>query len=638
VAVRGPGSIGHRPGEQRASRRLTVAAAAIAVACLSVPGCASPSTPATPPPSSSPVPPEPAAASCDDGIKQRFHPDPQTTVLLVQAFTAGSPIALANTPADPAPAAAPADVCLVKLLVGPGNPGDPAAPSTSPGIGIEVWLPTPTNWNGIIRSYGSGGWAGGFQADPTGIGGTGSIDPMHLAAVGKGYVVSTSDHGHGGSNDSGGNGSFTISPDGTINTVGWQDFSERSMHELAVKTKALVKEFYGAQQRYAYWDGFSTGGRQGYKIAQTFPDDYDGILAGAPAINWSRFITAELYPQIVMLRDLGAAIPEPKLNAANAAASAACGGSDLGFLLDPLQCRYDPATDAAALCTGVAGNAGVIGTSADAGTCLSAAEAAAINKIWYGQTVRGDAPDPRVDNGSDPTLPATHLWYGMPRGTSTAVLAGPTAFPIAADMVAIELEEPALGQPGFVTAAGAGTDGWRSLNYSDLARAHQRGLDLQAKFSEINTDEPDLSGARDSGVKVLSYHGLADEFIFAQGSINYFTRAAAAVGGTEKLTEFNRLFMIPGLAHDPTFSSAASIDPATRDVTSVAKVPLPQPSTGRDELFTALRNWVEQGQAPNRIDLSSADGSVTMPVCSYPEKATHNGAGSVTDGASYACK
>ena len=139
----------------------------------------------------------------------------------------------------------------------------------------------------------------------------------------------------------------------------------------------------------------------------------------------------------------------------------------------------------------------------------------------------------------------------MPRGTSTAVLAGPTAFPIAADMVAIELEEPALGQPGLVTAAGAGTDGWRSLNYADLARAYQRGLDLQAKFSEINTDEPDLSGARDSGVKVLSYHGLADEFIFAQGSINYFTRAAAALGGADELTAFNRLFLIPGLAHDP---------------------------------------------------------------------------------------
>lgn len=307
------------------------------------------------PPTATTAPATQAAGACDDSITQRFRPDGQTRVLSVQAFTAGAPVALAATPATPAPPAAPTDVCLVKLLVGPGNPGDPAAPSTSPGIGIEVWLPTAANWNGIIRTYGSGGWAGGFQADTTRIGGTGTPDPMHLAAVGKGYVVSTSDHGHGGSNAMGGNGSFTLNPDGSINTVLWQDFAERSMHELAVKTKALVKDFYGQEHRFAYWDGFSTGGRQGYKIAQRFPDDYDGILAGAPAINWSRFITAELYPQIVMLRDLGAPLPEVKLNAANALAGAACGGSDPGFLLDPLQCRYDPTKDAAALCTGVAG-------------------------------------------------------------------------------------------------------------------------------------------------------------------------------------------------------------------------------------------------------------------------------------------
>lgn len=107
---------------------------------------------------------------------------------------------------------------------------------------------------------------------------------------------------------------------------------------------------------------------------------------------------------------------------------------------------------------------------------------------------------------------------------------------------------------------------------------------------------------------------------------------------SENLQEFNRLFLIPGLAHDGRFARAASIDPATREATSVNKVPLPQPSTGRDELFTALRNWVENGQAPSRIDVSTSDGSVTMPICSYPEKVTYNGSGSVTDAASYACK
>lgn len=232
---------------------------------------------------------QPAAAaagkkgSCDDRIKLSFHPDKQTSVLLVKSFTAGEPVALANTPPTPTPPTAPVDVCLVKLLVGPGNPGSPGAPSTSPGIGIEVWLPTKANWNDIIRSYGSGGWAGGFHADVTRIGGTGAGDPIHLAAVGKGYVVSTSDHGHGGS---GGDASFAIREDGSINMVLGHDFA-------------------------------------------------DGILAGAPAFNWTRFITAELYPQIVMLRDVGANIPLAKLHAVNAAAGAACGGIALGFLLNP---------------------------------------------------------------------------------------------------------------------------------------------------------------------------------------------------------------------------------------------------------------------------------------------------------------
>jgi feruloyl esterase len=576
--------------------------------------------------------------NCDQGIKRSFRPDRDTRVLLVKPFKAGDPVALSNTPAVPAPPTAPVDLCLVKLLIGPGHPGTPGAPSTSPGIGIEVWLPTSTNWNRIIRTYGSGGWAGGFQADTTRIGGTGAGDVFHLAAVGKGYVVSTSDHGHDGSNAFGGNGSFAMREDGGINTVLWHDFAERSMHELAVKTKALVRSFYGKQQRYAYWDGFSTGGRQGYKIAQRYPGDYDGILAGAPAINWTRFITAEMYPQTVMLRDLGGNIAQAKLNAVSAAAGAACGGATLGFLLDPLQCRYDPTKDADALCAGGTGNGGVIGTNPNAATCVNLAEAHAINKIWYGQTVNGSYPDPQLDNGTNPRLRGGQLWYGLPRDTSLGVLAGPTAFPIASDMVALELQDPTYASPAFTNATGNGMDRWRTLDYAGLAYAYARGLALQRPFSHINTDNPDLTSARDNGVKVVSYHGLSDDFIPVQGSINYFTRAAAATGGVHALQEFNRLFLIPGLAHDSTFSRAGSIDPTTGAPTNVTKVPLPQPSTGRDELFTALRNWVEHGRAPSRIDLASKDGSVTLPICWYPQQATYRGSGPVTASTSYTCR
>lgn len=609
-----------------------------------------------------------AALACDDGLKAAFKPDANTSVILVRKFAKGDDIKLEGTPVPVAPAThvkAAVDMCLVKLVIGPGKSGPVGAPSTSPGIGIEVWLPPalssdPTQhaWNEIVRAYGSGGWGGGYQADVRNIGNGGGGNTAtapgapgnlasHIAAVGKGYAVSTSDMGHAPVN----NGSFTLHEDGSINTVLWQDFAERSTHEQAEKTKALVKLYYGKAHKYAYWDGFSTGGRQGYKLAQKYPDDFDGILAGAPSFNWSKFITNELYPQLVMERDLGGPIPAAKLNAVSAAANAACGGSTLGFQIDPLACRYNPRADASMLCSGQPG-VGVTGTST-AATCLSAAEALAMNKIWYGQTRDGTVPDPAVDNaGASTSLSGNHLWFGLPRGTNLTALAGSSVvggqltavpFAIASAQVALELLDPSYAQSipaGTLTnSAGAnlGQDRWKTLSYADLGRAYDQGLSLQSVFSNINSDAADLSRLRDRGAKVMSYHGLADQLIMPQGSINYFERVAAGMGGISSVQQFNRLYLIPGLAHDGTFATSASIDPATGANASANKVPMPQPSTGRDELFAALRAWVENGQAPGRIDVSSADASVTMPICVYPLKAVQTGP-SATSAASYACQ
>jgi feruloyl esterase len=104
---------------------------------------------------------------CDDSMKNEFRPDALTRVLLVKAYRKGEPLALSATPATPAPPTAANDVCVVKLVVGPGNPGPAGLPSTSPGIGIEVWLPSTANWNRRIHAIGGGGWAGGVHTDPT---------------------------------------------------------------------------------------------------------------------------------------------------------------------------------------------------------------------------------------------------------------------------------------------------------------------------------------------------------------------------------------------------------------------------------------------------------------------------------------
>lgn len=579
--------------------------------------------------------PTPTALACDDGIKTAFKPDASTTVLLVKAFKQGDPIALSGTPALPAPPTAPADLCLVKLLVGPGNPGPAGAPSTSAGIGIEVWLPTASNWNERIRAYGSGGWAGSAQADITRIGGGGDGNGLHVAAAGKGFVVATSDHGHAAvaGQPPSISGSFAMMPDGTINTVLWKDFAERSLHELAEKTKALAKLYYGKAHKYAYWDGFSTGGRQGLKLAQVYPNDFDGILSGAPAINWTRFITNELYPQIAMQQDLGAPMPLAKLNAVTAASVAACGGGALGFLLDPYSCRYDPTKDVSALCSGVAGNGGVTGTNTDATTCVSLAEATVINKIWYGQTADGSVPDPSTDNAAGPNLVGNNqLWFGLTRGTYLGLLAGDAVsppffgpFPIATDQVALELQDPTYSTSLFINATGNGADKWKTLDYAGLTAAAYQGLALQPQFSNINTDNPDLAAFNNRKGKLILYHGLADSLIAPQGSDNYYTRVSTTMGGTTETRKFFRYYQIPGLDHSGRLQAGRN-------------VPVPQSVLGRDEMFQALQNWVESGTAPERIDVSSSDSTVSLPLCAYPQKITYSGTGSVTAASSYSCQ
>jgi feruloyl esterase len=560
--------------------------------------------------------------TCDDSLKSAFKPDANTTVVLVKSFNQGDPLALSGTTGTPPTAAAA--LCLVKMIIGPGfQDTSTTAPSTSPGIGIEVWLPASGAWNNRIQNLGGGGWAGGNQASTTLIGSTAAA-----ATAATGYAVATTDTGHSASN-----GDFAMTQAGGINTALWTDFAERSLHELAVKTRALAEGYYGASPQYSYWNGCSTGGRQGYKIAQIHPDDYNGYLVGAPAFNWTKFITNELYPQIVMQRDLGAPIAAAKLTAMSAAAVSACdtvGGQHLGFVLDPGQCRYDPTRDASVLCAGTSGNGGVVGTSTST-SCVSLAEAQAMNKIWYGQTADGSYPDPAVDNASSPTLASSNqLWWGLTRGANVALLAGTTPFTIASDMVALELQDPTIATASFINATGNGASKWTQLKYVDLAFAYNQGVAFQPSFGNINTDNPDLTKARDSGARILSYHGLADQLITSAGSINYFTRVSNVVGGAVETSKFNRLFLIPGMGHCAGVGTVSGSAGPAADTNSV---PLPAPG----QLFNALVDWVEHGNAPSSVVISSANSSVTMPICAYPKKATYSGTGAITAAASYAC-
>ena len=396
-----------------------------------------------------------------------------------------------------------------------------------------------------------------------------------------------------------------------------------------MSTKALTTAYYGTAAKYTYWDGFSTGGRQGHKEAQVNRTDFDGILAGAPVVNWTRFITNELYPQIVYQRDLGGVnLTTGQLTLLGNAAINACdvvGGQHLGYIQDPSLCRYDPTLDASVICVAQGG------TNATA-DCVSPVQATAMNKIWYGQTSDGSVPSPAVDNSFALTLNGNQRWYGLTRGTNLLGLGGATPFFIATDMVALELQNPTYAMPSFTNATGNGADGWKGLSYAQLSNAFDRGIALQPLFANINTDNPDLAAFRDAGHKMLVYHGLADVLVAPQGTINYYNRAATLMGGITAIQSFYRVFLIPGMGH--------GVDNGTSNAS--ANPPLPgNATTSSSQLYGVLTDWVEKSIAPTRIEISSAVTVVnpvakSRPLCLYPLKATFvSGDPNLT--ASYSC-
>jgi feruloyl esterase len=559
-------------------------------------------------------------------MKTAFKPDANTTVLLVKAFKKGDALILSGTPSASTPTASN-DVCVVKLNVGPGNPGPVSAPSTSPGIGIEVWLPAASNWNNRIHVRGGGGWVGLNESSLTQLAGTtltplavGTQTPMEISTV-EGAVSASTDTGHVTGSTG---GSFLMNPDGSISTAQWTDFSERAVHETALKTKALTKAYYGRDAKYSYFVGASQSGRQGHKEAQADPSDFDGILAGLPAINTTKMSTAGLYPRIVQQVDLGGNnLTAAQLSLVSNAAIGACdtvGGQHLGYIADPSVCRYDPTQDANVLCMASGG------TNSTA-NCVSMPQAVAINKIWYGQTPDGSVPPPSVDNGFGVTPGANQRWYGVTRGTDISVQAGasplsPAALVLWTDHVALEMQNPTLGMPSFQNATGNGANGWMSLGYAGLSTAFDRGVALQSAFDHYDADNPDLSAFRDRGGKMIAYHGLADIIIPPQGTINYYNRVVNQMGGLGTVKYFYRLFLVPGLSHG-FFNGTAN---------PTANPPLPT----EKGLYNVLTDWVEKGIIPDRIDVSTSDGTKSRPLCVYPQKATYSG-GNINQASSYTC-
>lgn len=354
-----------------------------------------------------------------------------------------------------------------------------------PQIQVEVWLPDQ-NWNQRFQAVGGGGYAGFIAYDSLG------------EAIRNGYAGSSTDTGHTSSII---DGKFVLNPDHTLNQQQINDFADRSVHEMTVKAKAVVAAYYQSAPRFSYWNGCSTGGRQGLMEAQRYPTDYDGILSMAPAINWDRFIPAEIWPQLVMRQDLGAPIVATRLHA----------------LRQAIIAEYDKADGVA---DGVIDDPRIVVPSdklmASAG--LHPAEIAVMRKIWTG---------PRTADGS-------FLWFGLEPSAPPEALAGVQPFPIVVDYIGIWLQQ----NPQW---------DWKSMDYAAFERFFEQSR--QQFHARLGTDNPDLSQFAENGGKLLLWHGWDDQLIFPRGTIDYFQRVQIAAGGAEATAKFARLFMVPGVMH-----------------------------------------------------------------------------------------
>lgn len=591
----------------------------------------------------------PPALRCDDGIKTSFKPDALTNVIEVRQVRKGEEIAVPDWPTKVKIAA---DLCLVKLLVGPGVTAekDKAARSYSEGIGIEIWLPEKSAWNERVRNYGGGGWVGG---DHRYAGKVGSKFPAPVIA-GMGYASGTHDAGQPWYQD----GSFAFLSNGGVNRESFRDMSYRGSYEQAVKTRALVKAYYGRDAKYAYYDGQSQGGRQGLKVMQEYPDLYDGYLIAQPAVSLFRLGVSNMYTQMVLKADLGFTAATPaaapggktpaelfaaKWSAVNARAVASCDKAGLGYILDPFACSYDPAKDSAALCSGIAGQ-GVTGANANPATCVNLAEAQAINKMWYGLTVDGSYSSGQTTAArSGVALDPKQLWWSYTRGSNMAGLITKAN----TDMTAL-----ALGDVSYAAAApfasgipitNASTpvrNRWQELTYAGLTDAFVRGITQQPLFGHMMTDNPDLSRVRALGRKVIVHNGLAEDAIPPAGMVHYYHTVAGAIGGISATQGFMRMYMVPGMAHSSQ-GRAYTIDAAKTNTVPLPKLPgaiNQTPTRETDQLFTALVDWVEKGSAPDDITITSRDGTVSYPICVYPKMTTWDGIGSPKIATSYACK
>ena len=459
------------------------------------------------------------------------------------------------------------------------------SPSADASTLIEIWLPQ-SGWNGRLQSIGNHGFGGTLYY----------VDMAE--ALKRGFATAATDEGH-----KPGAGPFAADfavghPQKVI------DFAWRSIHEMTVATKAVVAAFYGKPADYAYFNGCSNGGREALMEAVRFPQDYDGIISGGAAANWTHAATEQLHMANAMFKDgpdgpshLTAAQMMLVHRAVVRACDLADGVAD-GLIADPRRCAWN-ARDL------------VCQPGQDAASCLGAAQADAVNLAYA--PVRDPATNRLMFTGQARGSEYDWVKFGIP--------ANGAPFGVA-NYRYLVFNDPS----------------WNGLSL-DLARDLPQ---LDALAAPINVTDPDLSAFRRRGGRLIQYHGWGDSQFTPGWTVHYYHEVVRRMGGNERAAlgrtqEFYRLFMMAGLGH-------CTGGPGPNTIGGLQQPPSPSLDAGHD-IVSALQAWVEQGVAPAQIvatkyvDDSPAKGiAMQRPVCAFPAEATYRGAGPVDEAASFSCQ
>jgi feruloyl esterase len=439
-----------------------------------------------------------------------------------------------------------------------------------PAINFEVWMPLE-NWNGRFRGVGLGAFYGKLPY------------AVMANALDDGYAVGGTDTGH---RSEAFDGTWAMR-NGELNLGVVEDWTHRGIHEMTVKSQAIVAEVYGRPAQYSYFTGCSSGGFQAMTEAQRYPDDYDGILAGAPANFITHLQAAQISFGLATQVDPATSLLTPinKLPALHEAVLATCDaldGAQDGLIENPAVCPFEPEQLA---CKG-----------ADSESCLTAPQVQAVRRI-YADILRSDG---------------TKIFPGFPKGSESSwhLMAGGYL--------------DSGGQVEFAESM------YRYFVFQDPDWDYATmDLERDVAYADrhvgeiLNSNDPDLRPFRDRGGKLIQYHGWADWGITPYNSIDYFNAVTETVGGSlseearGEVQEFHRLFLMPGVSH-----CRGGAGPDTFDG------------------LGALEAWVERGEAPEQITAAKVtDGEVvrTRPLCPYPEVARYNGSGSIDEADNFTC-